>query len=142
MSITADTPVRAQASRTAGILPLTASLVLSAPILAVAAWGDDTEDNPLRRFFVTIGIATACGIVVFLWAVPRASHSRRIAPALALLAILTLPAFWLGMTGAFAVGAITAARRRPERTRTATVAAVAGVVALAASAVLAWISSS
>ena len=92
---------------------LLGSLVLSLPVLALASWGDATEGNPLRRFIVTVAIAAVAAIVVFLRAVPRARSSSRVPVVLAILAVLSLPVFWSGVTGVLAIGAVAAARVAP-----------------------------
>jgi hypothetical protein len=127
-------------SWSAQIVPLIVSLVISIPILALASWGDESETNPLRRFFVTLAVAGGCGLIVFLWAVPRAEASARIAPVLAVLALVTLPAFWLGVTAVLAVGAITAARRSPTRSLTTAASTVAAGLALIAVVIVVSIS--
>ena len=86
------------------------AIALSAPLLAIGAWGDDAETNPTRRFLVTLAIAAAVAIPVFAWAVPRA---RRLpggptAIILAVAALLSLSVYWLGPTLVVALGAITA----------------------------------
>lgn len=124
----------------AQIVPLIVSLVISMPILTLASWGDESETNPLRRFFVTLAVAGGCGLIVFLWAVPRAEASARIAPVLAVLALVTLPAFWLGVTAVLAVGAITAARRSPTRSLTTAASTVAAGLALIAVVIVVSIS--
>lgn len=124
----------------AQIVPLIVSLVISMPILTLASWGDESETNPLRRFFVTLAVAGGCGLIVFLWAVPRAEASARIARVLAVLALVTLPAFWLGVTAVLAVGAITAARRSPTRSLTTAASTVAAGLALIAVVIVVSIS--
>jgi len=138
MSSTASATAVTRTSRAAQIAPLIVSLVISVPVLALASWGDETEGNPLRRFFITSAIAFGCGLIVFLRAVPRADTSPRVAPILAVLAVVALPAFWLGITPVLAVGAITAGRRSP-RSFTADASTVVGAVVLVAVIVLAWI---
>src|SRR6266567_2720199 len=86
------------------------AIALSAPLLAIGAWGDDAETNPIRRFVVTLAIAAVVAIPVFAWAVPRASRlsSGTTALVLAVLALLSLAVYWVGPTLVVAVGAIAA----------------------------------
>lgn len=98
--------------------PLQVALVavaLSAPLLAIGAWGDDAETNPTRRFLVTLAIAAAVAIPVFAWAVPRAGRlaGGTTAIILAVTALLSLSVYWLGPTLVVALGAITAGVASP-----------------------------
>lgn len=104
-------------------------MAVSAPFLALASWGDATEGNPLRRFFVTLALAAVAGVVTFFWSLPRAVTSRRPPAILAALAVLSLPAYWMGVTPVLGLGAVLAARRRPRRDGLATVALVLGGLA-------------
>jgi uncharacterized membrane protein len=83
---------------------------LSAPLLAVATWGDSSETNPTRRFVITLAVAVVTAVAVFGWAVPRAIRfpAGKTAIVLAVLALLSLGVFWLGLTMVLAVGAVTA----------------------------------
>lgn len=98
-------------ARTSPMVPAAIfAIAVSAGLLAVAAWGDGSETHPARRFVITLGIAVACAIPVFGWAVPRAQRlpGGSTAIVLAVLALLSLPIFWLGPTFVLAAGAVVA----------------------------------
>ena len=86
------------------------AIALTAPLLAVSSWGDSSESNPARRFVITLAVAIVCAVPVFGWAVPRARrlHDGNTAIVLAVLALLSLAVFWMGVTLVFAVGAVSA----------------------------------
>lgn len=104
------------ARRSETVRPALVAIALSAPLLAIGAWGDSAETNPARRFLVTLAIAAAVAIPVFAWAVPRASRlaSSTTAIILAAAALLSLSVYWLGPTLVLAIGAITAALGSPQ----------------------------
>ena len=85
-----------------------AALALTVPILACASWGDDSEGNPLRRFFVTLAVAAIGAVVVAGWAVPRGLRNPDGLTAIVLAgaAVVSLGIFWLGLTAVIATGAI------------------------------------
>jgi hypothetical protein len=106
MSAVSSTAVRPSATLPAALV----AIAVSALLLAVAAWGDNSETNPTRRFVITLAVAVVCAVPVFGWAVPRAMRfpEGKTAIVLAVLALLSLGVFWLGLTMVLAVGAVTA----------------------------------
>jgi hypothetical protein len=106
MSTVSSTAVRVSTTLPAALV----AIGISAALLAVGAWGDNSEANPTRRFVITMAVALVCAVPVFGWAVPRAVRSPQgnTAIMLAVLALLSLGVFWLGVTFVLAAGAITA----------------------------------
>jgi hypothetical protein len=106
MSTVSSTAVRVSTTLPAALIAIAVSVAL----LAVGAWGDSNEANPTRRFVITLAVAVVCAVPVFGWAVPRARRfpQGNTAIVLAVLALLSLAVFWLGLTFILAVGAITA----------------------------------
>jgi len=106
MSTFPSTAVRSSTTLPAALF----AIAVSAALLAVAAWADNGEANPTRRFVITLGIAVVCAIPVFGWAVPRARRlpNGSTAIVLAVLALLSLPVYWLGPTFILAAGAVSA----------------------------------
>jgi hypothetical protein len=97
------------AVRTSGSLPAAlVAIAVSVPLLAVAAWGDNGEANPARRFAITLAVAVVCAVPIFGWAVPRARRrpAGNTAVVLAVLALLSVAVYWLGLTLVLAVGAV------------------------------------
>jgi hypothetical protein len=103
------------ARRSATLQAALGAIALSTPLLAIGAWGDDSEANPTRRFLVTLAVAAAVAIPVFAWAVPRARRlpGGNTAIILAVAALLSLGVYWLGPTLVVALGAITAGLASP-----------------------------
>jgi hypothetical protein len=109
--------ISSTAERPSGSLPAALfSIAITAALLAVAAWADPTETNPTRRFVITTAVAIASAIPVFGWAVPRAQRQEggHTAIVLAVLALLSLGVFWLGLTFVLAVGAVIAGFAGPS----------------------------
>ena len=136
-----STPSPAVRTRPSLMTAVVASVALSAPLLAVASWGDSGESNPARRFLVTIGVAVLCALAVFAWAVPRArTESAGInALVLALLAVLSLGVYWIGITAVLALGSIAAVVTGPSGSKAGwpqRAAVLLGAAALIAFAVL------
>jgi uncharacterized membrane protein len=106
MSTVSSTAVRVSTTLPAALV----AIAVSAALLAVGAWGDSNEANPTRRFVITLAVAVVCAVPVFGWAVPRARRfpEGNTAIVLAVLALLSLGVFWLGVTFILAVGAVTA----------------------------------
>jgi len=106
MSTVSSTAVRPSATLPAALV----AIGLSAPLLALATWGDSSETDPTRRFLITLAVAVVTALPVFGWAVPRAMRSPagKTAVVLGVLAVLSLGVFWLGLTMVLAVGAVTA----------------------------------
>jgi hypothetical protein len=104
------------ARRSETVRPALVAIALSAPLLAIGAWGDNAETHPARRFLVTLAIAAAVAIPVFTWAVPRARRlaSSTTAIILAAAGLLSLSVYWLGPTLVLALGAITAGLASPK----------------------------
>lgn len=103
--------VPSTATRPSTILPAAlVAIALSIPLLALAAWGDNSETNPVRRFVITLAVVVVCAVPVFGWAVPRARRlpASNSAIVLAVLALLSLAVYWLGPTLVLAVGAVIA----------------------------------
>ena len=78
---------------------------------ALGIYGDGTggADHSTSEFLVVCGIAVVAALVVFGLVVPRAIDkptADRTATILAVLAVLTVPVFWAGITPAMGVGAI------------------------------------
>jgi len=115
------------------------SAVVSALLLAFAAWGDGAEDHPARRFLITLTIAIATTIPVFGWAVPRARRTPdgSTAIVLAALALLSIGVYWLGPTAVLGTGAIVAGwGRKAPLQRAAVALGTLAVIAFAALSLL------
>jgi hypothetical protein len=115
------------------------SLAVSAALLAFAAWGDGAEDHPTRRFLVTLTVAIVSSVPVFGWAVPRALREPggSTAIVLAVLAVLSMGVYWLGLTAVLSTGAVVAGRSDSAKNRGLQRAAVVlGALALTAAAVV------
>jgi len=112
------------------------SAAVSGLLLAFAAWGDGAEDHPTRRFLVTLTIAIVSIVPVFGWAVPRAQRTPggSTAIVLAVLALLSMGVYWLGLTAVLGVGAIVGGWGRNAPFQRAAV--VLGALAVTAFAVL------
>ena len=84
------------------------SAAVSGLLLAFAAWGDGAEDHATRRFLATLTIAIVSTVPVFGWAVPRAQRTPggSTAIVLAVLALLSMGVYWLGLTVVLGIGAI------------------------------------
>lgn len=94
------------------------------------------ESASFGNFASSALIALVVAAVLFGWAVPRWQGSPRASLVLAVLAVLSLGAFWAGLPEVVAPAAIVAALAASERTTThkvaigiATLALLAGVVA-------------
>lgn len=113
---------------------LAAGVALAVITAAPFAWGDASEDHPLRRFFVTLAMVAIFTAIVAAFAVPRArrraTHGRT-ALILAVLGLLLVPAYWICVTPVLAGGAITLGRDGGRRGHIA--------VAIAACATLAYL---
>jgi hypothetical protein len=118
------------------------SLAISALLLASASWGDGSENNPTRRFAITLAVAIVCTVPVFGWAVPRARRTPggSTAIVLAVLALLSMAVYWVGLTPVLGAGAIVAGwgdhQRNAALQRTAVVLGALAVTAFAALSLL------
>ena len=78
---------------------------------ALGIYGDGTsgDDHSTSEFLVVCGVAVVAAVIVFGLVVPSTlgkPSSGRTALVLAILAVLTVPVFWAGVTPALGVGAI------------------------------------
>ena len=127
------------------LVPVAATATVIALVLdALGVWGDGTPGaDPRATDFLVVGAITLVfAVVVFGLLLPQMMHRRgagAVALALGVLALVTLPAFWLGVTGVLGVGAVLLGlqhRHDDERASLAKAGAVAGGVAAAAYVVL------
>ena len=129
-------------SRSSLVPAAVSSLAISALLLASASWGDGNENNPTRRFAVTLAVATVVAVAVFGWAVPRAqrTHGGSTAIVLAVLALLSMGVYWVGPTAVLGAGAIVAGwgddRKNASLQRMAVVLGALAVIAFAALSLL------
>jgi hypothetical protein len=77
----------------------------------LAAWGTFGEDDGERsEYIVVLAIIAVAALVVFGWLVPRVLRKNSAgvtAAVLAVLAVLSIAAFWSGLPPILAAGAIT-----------------------------------
>ena len=111
---------------------LAAGVAVAVVTAAPFAWGDASEDHPLRRFFVTLVMVAIFTAIVAGFAVPRArrraTHGRT-ALILAVLGLLLVPAYWICVTPVLAGGAIALGRDGGRRGRVAVAIAAGATVA-------------
>jgi hypothetical protein len=126
----------ASVSRSLAAFVAVAGVALAA---GLAAWGTFSDnDHEQSEYLIVLGIIGVAALVVFGWIVPRALRKESAAVAaltLAIVAVLTVAAFWSGLPPVLAAGAIVVglagwdARERAWMCRTAVVIGVFAVVA-------------
>lgn len=133
---TTTTTVPAQ--RTAGpLLPIAVFLGTTA-FTALGVFGDGTDgaEYSASEFLVIVGVSAAAVALVLGLVVPRTLRGTRAAPVglgLAIAGLLTVVAFWSGLTPALAVGGMVlgaAARGQGRRPAMGGVAVAIGSLAL------------
>jgi len=105
---TASAPTAAQSTRLEGAVAVAAALVGLAFANFSTAEG---ENGSARDFLVMAPLVVVLAAALFLWVLPR---TRRDGPAkvwLAVLSLLTFPAFWSGVPIVLGMAAVAAGRR-------------------------------
>ena len=112
---------------TIGVATVAATFV----VLAVANFVSEGENGGTGPFIVTSIVAVAAAALLFGWYAPRADRPARAGIVAAILGLLTLPAFWSGLPIVLGGAATALGAGAAQRTRTATVAVVLGMAAVA-----------
>ena len=151
MTITRNDTLPTAREQVRAALPTAAIVTIlgSAVLVAFGIWGDgsSTEDSQARVFLVVCGFIAVAAAVVFGWLVPRGLR-KDAAPALALtlsiLGLVTVLAFWAGVTPVLAVGGMLlgwAGRRASGTCRAAVAVGGLALVADVGIYVMDWMST-
>jgi hypothetical protein len=134
MSTTTHAPTSTQPAT----LPVAvATFVASCALISLGTVASGTSDeHGWREFLIVCGLSLVAVALVFGLAVARLQDSPRagaVGLALSIVGLLTVAAFWAGITPAFAVGGVLlgmAARRSGHRTGLGTAAIAVGALAI------------
>ena len=108
----------------------TLAILITVAGLAFANFGGNGDNGGAAEYAVSVGICAVLAAVLFGRVLPRAADPARTAWILAVLAVLTIVAFWSGLPFVLGMGAIYAASRA-GRTAPAALGALALVLAFA-----------
>ena len=109
------------------------SAALAAVALAAANFaGASGENGGAGPYAVTLVVSIAVAVGMFGWAIPRSEHPGRTGLAVAVLALLSVPFYWLGLP--YVLGPAAAVlgllgRARSDNARAATAAVLLGALA-------------
>jgi hypothetical protein len=112
-----------------------ASAAIEAGLTAIGTFSGD-NDHEWRQYLIVLGIIVVATAIIFYVIVPRIDRLGRGALILGVLAVLTIPVFWLGLpvlfAGAAALLALPARERADERAKATAALALATLAAIAA----------
>jgi hypothetical protein len=151
MTITRNESKLTDREQVRATLPTAALVTIlgSAVLVAFGIWGDGSpsEDPQIRVFLVVCGFIAMAAAVVFGWLVPRGLRNETsggLALTLSILGLVTVLAFWAGVTPVLAVGGILlgwAGRRMSGVCKTAVAVGALALVADVGIYVMDWMST-
>jgi hypothetical protein len=120
----------------APVLPLLISVLLGGLVILAGNWDVAKDENGgTSEALISAGILLVVAAIVWFVVLPRIRNADRSAIVLAVLAILSLVVFWLGITPVLAAGAIVALGRNAAASIAAKVLVGLAVVAAAVAVV-------